>query len=112
MDRKRITSVETNRTKVTAAKLVLADDLAGGCGEFRLHIRNPNPVHGSRGVQALEMSVHPKHARSRLGSITTNPLENAASVMQPVRGEVHGGRVPRYDLAVLPDKLGFFKSHR
>src|SRR5260221_866056 len=57
------------------------------------------------------MGVEPKNCRSQSGLVTAHAFEDAATVVQRVRGDMRIGFPPGDNLAVSPYPSGLIKSH-
>src|SRR5258706_1294874 len=111
MDSKSAAAVVTKRPHITTAELVSLDHLADRFGKFDSLIRNFHRVYARRVVKAIEMGVEPKNCGTRNGLVTAHAFEDAATVVQRMRGDMRIGFPPGDNLAVPPYPSGLIKCH-
>src|SRR6266852_3847090 len=91
MDSKSAAAVVTKRSHITTAELISLDSIADRLGKFFSLIRNLDPVNTSRVVKPFEVGIEPEDCRTLNGLVTTHAFEDAATVVQSMRGNVRIG---------------------
>jgi hypothetical protein len=112
MDSQSAAAVVTQRPHITTAELISLDHLADRFDKFYSLIRNLDPIDTSRVVKPIEMRVEPEYCRAVNGLVTAHAFEDAATVVQRMRGDVRIGFTPGDNIAVPPYPSGLIKCHR